>query len=181
MPKKTYDENMNKYILFSDFYYDAFIIFNNKDQSWVDGTLLPLLEVEHGLKCCVHYRDFEPGKPFVENMTDSVQKSRNTIAVVSKNFFTSKFCKYELDQAIYKNVKEGNNSAIVIRIDDVSKDKLPDALKNKSFVDYSNSIERKTWHLKLIKVLKSNHTGMEERVKIKTDAKPCFTSVVTQV
>ena len=151
-------------VLFSDFCYDAFIIFNNKDQSWVDETLLPILEVKHGLKCCVHYRDFEPGKPFVENMTDSVQKSRNTIAVVSKNFFTSKFCKYELDQAIYKNVKEGYNSAIVIRIDNVSKDKLPDALKNKSFVDYSNPIERKTWHLKLVKVLESSHVEMEGRV-----------------
>ena len=151
-------------VLFSDFCYDAFIIFNNKDQSWVDETLLPILEVKHGLKCCVHYRDFEPGKPFVENMTDSVQKSRNTIAVVSKNFLTNKFCTYELDQAIYKNVKEGYNSAIVIRIDNVSKDKLPDALKNKSFVDYSNPIERKTWHLKLVKVLESSHVEMEGRV-----------------
>ena len=62
-------------VLFSDFCYDAFIIFNNKDQSWADETLLPILEVKHGLKCCVHYRDFEPGKPFVENMTDSVQKA----------------------------------------------------------------------------------------------------------
>ena len=95
----------------------------------------------------------------MDNMTDSVQTSRITIAVVSENFFTSEFCKYELDQALYKHVKEGCNAAIAIRIDNVSIEKLPDALKNKSFVDYSNFVERKTWHLKLIKVLKSNRNG----------------------
>ena len=143
-------------VYFADFCYDVFIIFNNKDQSWVDETLLPILEVENGLKCCVHYRDFEPGRPFVQNMTDSVQNSRNTIAVVSENFFNSEYCQFELEQAIYKHVTDGYSRAIVVRIDDVSKDKLPDALKNRSFVDYSNLIERKTWHFKLIKVLTSS-------------------------
>lgn len=59
-------------ILFLDFCYDVFIIFNNKDQSWVDEIFFFIFEVKYGLKCCVYYRDFEFGKFFVENMIDSV-------------------------------------------------------------------------------------------------------------
>jgi len=67
--------------------YDAFIIFNQHDQKWVDETLLPILEKESHYKCCIHYRDFVPGEHFVVNMTESVRKSRKVIAVISKTFF----------------------------------------------------------------------------------------------
>ena len=117
---------------------------------------MQLLEKKHGFKCCVHYRDFEPGKTFVENMSKSVHVSRKVIAVASKNFFESNFCNYELEQAIYKQARENDNSIIVIRIDDVSNDRLPEALKERSYIDYSNKLERKTWVSKLIKALQSN-------------------------
>ena len=89
-------------------------------------------------------------------MSKSVHVSRKVIAVASKNFFESNFCNYELEQAIYKQARENDNSIIVIRIDDVSNDRLPEALKERSYIDYSNKLERKTWVSKLIKALESN-------------------------
>lgn len=152
----TFKFHTQRFIFTGGFIYDAFIIFNHKDQEWVDSKLLQLLEVRHDFKCCVHYRDFEVGIPFVENMHKNIQVSRKVIAVVSKSFFTSEFCSFELHQAIYKQVKENDDSILVIRRDDVSIDKLPVPLKERSFIDYSNKVERKTWRTKLIKALESN-------------------------
>ncbi|KAL9988459.1 hypothetical protein ACROYT_G002908 [Oculina patagonica] len=138
------------------FSYDAFIIFNREDQAWVESELLQILEKKHGFKCCVHYRDFEVGASFVHNMSISVQISRKVIAVVSKNFFTSTWCNYELEQAMHKQAQENDNSVIVIKKDNVTSEKLPLALRGRSFIDYSNKVERKTWVSKLIKALESD-------------------------
>ncbi|XP_078383133.1 uncharacterized protein LOC144665706 isoform X2 [Oculina patagonica] len=130
--------------------YDAFIIFARDDQKWVDGTLLPILEKEFNYKCCVHYRDFIVGKDFVENMVDSVYTSRKVVAVMSKSFFSSKWCNFELQKAIYKNLNDG---IVVIRIDNVSTEKFPKAIKKRSFIDYSNVVERQVFKTRLLKVL----------------------------
>ena len=122
--------------------FDAFIIYSTADEKWVKTTLLPILEEKNALKCCVHYRDFVPGKPFRENMADSVYKSRKTIAVVSRNFFRSKYCHHEMDMALGRLVERGDNSVIVIRLDDVEGRKLPKALKKRSYIDYFKSNDK---------------------------------------
>ena len=144
---------MEIFFIFAGLRYDAFIIFNQKDQKWVESKLLRILEDDHGFKCCVHYRDFEVGACFLNNISNSLEVSRKVIAVVSKNFFTSNWCNHELAQALYKQAKGNDNSIIVIRKDDVNYEKLPVALKDRSFIDYSNTVERKTWVSKLVKAL----------------------------
>ncbi|KAJ7367419.1 Toll-like receptor [Desmophyllum pertusum] len=126
-----------KRILPTGFKYDAFIIFNFEDQEWVNGTLLRILEKEQ------------------------VEK---TVAVVSENFFKSEYCEFELNKAIERLVEKCDDSIIVIRKDKVSSEKLPEALKKRSFIDYSDSTERKSWVSKLIKALESNRD--EENLSI---------------
>lgn len=122
----------------------------------MECKLLRILENTYGFKCCVHYRDFEVGACFLNNISNSLEVSHKVIAVVSKNFFTSSWCNHELAEALYKQTKENDNSIIVIRKDDVTYDKLPVALRERSFIDYSNTVERKTWASKLVKALESN-------------------------
>lgn len=136
--------------------YDAFIIFNQHDQKWVEEILLPILEKESEYKCCVHYRDFVVGKDFVANMADSVHNSRKVIAVISETFFSSQWCNFELQQAIYKHIKKGDDGIIVIKIDNVSTDKFPKAIQTKSFIDYSNKVERPFFKTRLLRVLESS-------------------------
>lgn len=152
-----YNFSTFKHCMFADDAdYDAFIIFNQHDQKWVDEVLLQILEKESHYKCCVHYRDFTIGKDFVTNMTDSVQNSRKVIAVISKTFFSSKWCNFELQQAIYKHIKKGDDGVIVIKIDNVSTEKFPKAIQTKSFIDYSNRVERPFFKTRLLRVLESN-------------------------
>ncbi|XP_068735343.1 protein toll-like isoform X2 [Montipora capricornis] len=135
------------------FEYDAFIIYSSKDEEWVKGTLLPTLEGKHGLKCCIHFRDFTPGMLYRQNMVNSVYASKKTVAVVSKNFFSSGFCESEFEYALRRLTERRDDSLIVIKLDDVDTRKLPLELKQRSYIDCPKSIEKETWETKLVNSL----------------------------
>lgn len=87
-------------------------------------------------------------------MADSVYTSRKTIAVVSRNFFKSQYCHHEMDMALGRLVKTGDNSVIVIKLDDVDGKKLPKALKERSYIDYHKLNDKETWEKQLMNCLK---------------------------
>lgn len=86
-------------------------------------------------------------------MADSVHNSYKVIALFSKNFVNSPYCKYELDLAIHRLVKNGDNSLVVIRVDDVDSKKLPSELKEHGFIDWNSRLERPFWKSRLEKFL----------------------------
>lgn len=135
------------------FEYDAFIIYSQMDQLWISERLLPLLEERNEVKCCIHYRDFKPGKVFYDSMAECVYKSFKIIAVLSNNFFDSNYCSYELNIAKYRLLNARDDSLIMIRIDNVDREKLPRKLQKRSFIDYFNPLERPFWEKKLLKFL----------------------------
>uniref|UniRef100_A0A668TFY3 TIR domain-containing protein n=1 Tax=Oreochromis aureus TaxID=47969 RepID=A0A668TFY3_OREAU len=71
--------------------YDAFISYNTHDEPWVIDKLLPKLEGEQGWRLCLHHRDFEPGKPIIDNITDAIYGSRKTICVISHKYLESEW------------------------------------------------------------------------------------------
>ena len=128
--------------------------------------LLPLLEERHHLKCCVHYRDFVPGKPFTESMAESVYNSYKIIAVLSSSFLKSNYCSYELNIAKYRLLNRKDDCLIMIRIDKEDCRKLPRALRKRTFIDYSNSLERPLWETKLLRFLNvSDYSGDQDERK----------------
>lgn len=151
--KKRKSSADNIQILSSEFVYHAFIIYSQEDSKWVTGKLLPCLEEKHNFKCCVHYRDFAPGKPFEESMAESVYTSHKVIAVMSRNFFKSNYCRYELNIAKYRLLNKGDDSLIIIRIDNEDCGKLPKELRKRNFIDFSDPFERPLWEQKLLRFL----------------------------
>uniref|UniRef100_A0A3B3HCC4 Toll-like receptor 22 n=1 Tax=Oryzias latipes TaxID=8090 RepID=A0A3B3HCC4_ORYLA len=79
--------------------YDAFISYNNHDEPWVMDELLPKLEGEQGWRLCLHHRDFEPGRPILDNITDAIYGSRKTICVISRRYLESEWCSREVQAA----------------------------------------------------------------------------------
>ena len=133
--------------------YDVFVTFSGKDAAWVEEELVPVLE-QSRLKFCIHNRDFELGKPFVDNMIDSVYSSRKVLAVVSRNYMASNFCRGELDMALQRSVEENADASLVLlRLDDVPRSKLPKSLRGKTFLDYHDPEERCGWASRLVKTL----------------------------
>lgn len=117
------------------------------------NKLLPFIEEKHHLTCCVHYRDFVLGKPFRDNMADSVYKSYKVIALFSNNFVNSNYCNYELDIALGRLVERRDNSLVVIRLDGADWAYLPEELKRRSCIDYHDTLERRLWKQRLLKFL----------------------------
>ncbi|XP_068705315.1 uncharacterized protein [Montipora foliosa] len=138
-----------------DFKFDAFIIYSTVDEKWVTKKLLPTLESKHEIKCCIHYRDFVPGVPFTKNMADSVYNSKKTVAVVSKSFLTSNFCSHELSIALHRLAERGDDSVVVIKLDDVKNSQLPKELRFRSYIDFTKSTDKETWEYKLVTLFKA--------------------------
>ena len=133
----------------------------------MNRKLLPFLEERHHLKCCIHYRDFAPGKPFTESMAESVYSSYKIIAVLSSNFLKSNYCSYELNIAKYRLLNKKDDSLIIIRIDKGDCCKLPRELRKRSFIDYSNSLERPLWESKLLRFLNVEDECSKQDVAVK--------------
>ncbi|XP_032233620.1 hemicentin-2 isoform X2 [Nematostella vectensis] len=136
------------------FTYDVFITFSNKDLDWVKTELIPLVE-RHNLNYCIHSRDFEPGRTIVDNMADSVYRSRTVLAVLSENYMSSEFCRCELSMALCRDEVMKDSSVIGIRVDGIEIKKLPRAIRDKTLLDYHETKERAHWQARLAKQLTS--------------------------
>ncbi len=77
-----------------DFKYDVFISYSHRDEKWVVDTLL--LELENaGLKVCIDFRDFIPGKPSRHNMRDACKESKYTVLVMTPAWMASEWTEFE--------------------------------------------------------------------------------------
>jgi tetratricopeptide (TPR) repeat protein len=77
-----------------DFKYDVFISYSHKDEIWVVDTLLTTLE-NAGLKVCIDFRDFVPGKPSRHNMRDACKDSKYTVLVMTPAWMASEWTSFE--------------------------------------------------------------------------------------
>jgi tetratricopeptide (TPR) repeat protein len=78
----------------TDFKYDVFISYSHKDEEWVVNTLLPSLE-DAGLRVCIDFRDFVPGKPSRANMRDACKESAYTVLVMTPAWVASEWTSFE--------------------------------------------------------------------------------------
>lgn len=101
------------------FSYDAFISYNIHDELWVMSELLPQLEGEQGWRLCLHHRDFQPGKPILENIVDSIYGSRKTICVISRHYLESEWCSSEIQVASFRIFDEKKDVLILVFLEDI--------------------------------------------------------------
>ncbi|XP_071340767.1 toll-like receptor 13 isoform X3 [Trachinotus anak] len=99
--------------------YDAFISYNTHDEPWVIRELLPKLEGEQGWRLCLHHRDFEPGKPILENITDAIYRSRRTICVISRRYLESEWCSREIQVASFRLFDEQKDVLILVFLEEI--------------------------------------------------------------
>jgi tetratricopeptide (TPR) repeat protein len=78
----------------TEFKYDVFISYSHKDEKWVVDILLSALE-STGLKVCIDFRDFKPGKPSRHNMRDACKESAFTVLVMTPAWMASEWTEFE--------------------------------------------------------------------------------------
>ncbi|XP_029466458.1 toll-like receptor 2 isoform X2 [Rhinatrema bivittatum] len=106
--------------------YDAFVSYSDQDSEWVENLMTQELErATPPIKLCLHKRDFIPGKWIVDNIIDSMEKSRKTLFVLSEHFVQSEWCKYELEFSHFRLFDESNDTAILILLEPIEKQTIP--------------------------------------------------------
>ncbi|XP_044179199.1 uncharacterized protein LOC114952530 [Acropora millepora] len=129
-----------------------FISYSSKDFSWVTENLISPLE-KHAIPYSIHSRDFELGRPIVQNMADSVYNSRQVLIVLSNNYLASNFCREELHMALQRKADTGDSSLILVTIDKLKKKQLPRALTEKNWLDFEKHQKKQDWEKKLVNAL----------------------------
>ncbi|KAK2873039.1 hypothetical protein Q8A67_022936 [Cirrhinus molitorella] len=103
----------------SAFQYDAFISYNTEDESWVMEELIPKLEGEQSWRLCLHHRDFEPGRPIIDNIVDGIYSSRKTICLITRNYLKSNWCSSEVQVASFRLFDEQKDVLILVFLEDI--------------------------------------------------------------
>ena len=133
----------------TDFINRLFISYSSKDFGWVTDNLISILE-KHSIDYSIHSRDFELGRPIVQNMADSVYGSRQVLIVLSENYLASNFCREELHMAAQRGLEVGDSSLILVKINDLKKKKLPTALRKKRLLDFEKHRKKQDWEEKIL-------------------------------
>ena len=134
----------------TDFINRLFISYSSKDFGWVTENLIAILE-KHSIDYSIHSRDFELGRPIVQNMADSVYGSRQVLIVLSDNYLASNFCREELHMAVQRGLDVGDSSLILVKIKDLKKKKLPNALRKKCLLDFDKHKKKQDWEEKILR------------------------------
>ncbi|KAI5629452.1 toll-like receptor 13, partial [Silurus asotus] len=124
--------------------FDVFVSYCGKDEHWVMDELLPNLEKRGPpfLKLCLHSRDFELGKDVVENITNSIYRSRHTLCLVSRNYLRSKWCSLEMRLATYRLLAEHRDVLVLVFLETVPHQllnvhhRLSRLVKTQTYIDW---------------------------------------------
>ena len=133
-----------------------FISYSTKDFGWVTENLISILE-KHSIAYSIHSRDFEIGKPIVQNMADNVYGSRKVLIVLSENYLASNFCREELHMAVQRGMDMGDSSLILVMINNLKKKKLPAALREKRLLDFYKHTKKKDWEEKILHAISEDN------------------------
>ncbi|KAM9457627.1 toll-like receptor 13 [Clarias gariepinus] len=126
------------------YHFDVFVSYSGKDERWVMDELLPNLGKRGPpfLKLCLHSRDFELGKDIVENITDSLYRSRHTLCLVSRNYLRSTWCSLEMRLATYRLLAEHRDVLVLVFLEKVPQQllnvhhRLSRLVKTRTYMDW---------------------------------------------
>ncbi|XP_030199614.1 toll-like receptor 13 isoform X1 [Gadus morhua] len=159
--------------------YDAFVSYNANDEGWVLGELLPKLEDEQGWRLCLHHRDFQPGKPIMENITDAIYGSRKTICVVSRDYLESEWCSREIQVASFRLFDEQKDVLILVFLEEIPMQQLSPyyrmrwLLKRQTYLSWSHALAHPNlfWE-KLRQALETREHPMGEHIRLTVEDGP---------
>lgn len=101
--------------------YDAFVSFSHADEQFVHESLAAELEREPcGFRLCIHTRDWLLGEWIPTQIAVSVEQSRRTIIVLSRNFLSSIWGRLEFRTAHINAMREGWARVIIILLEEVN-------------------------------------------------------------
>ncbi|XP_064616142.1 toll-like receptor 4 [Liolophura sinensis] len=139
--------------------YNAFLSYEDGQHQFIVNTVYPKLELQLGFQLCIHTRDFTPGSPIAANIYRAVHYSKRTLTFLTKAYFESEWCVYELEMAYLESVHTGRQILVPVLMEQVDFTTLPEdlktILKSLTYLDYTNMDEDQFFH-KVAEILQTS-------------------------
>ncbi|KAK3090031.1 hypothetical protein FSP39_008664 [Pinctada imbricata] len=125
-----------------DYDYDVFVSYADEDKDFVLSQMMEKLEELFEFRLCLSSRDFQPGTPIAANITNAINRSRKTVAVITKHFLTSYWCMFEFNMARMESLYSRNGKEILLLIfyEKMNLKNLPhqvlELINNNSFIEF---------------------------------------------
>ena len=100
--------------------FDAFVSYHATNSSWVRKVLLYHMETIQKLHICLHERDFIPGMPIAENISNAIDSSKRVILIISEAFTKSRWCLMEMEIARQRAIERGSDIFIPIILQQIN-------------------------------------------------------------
>ena len=136
--------------------YHAFVVYSDEDRQWVHNIMMDEIENVRKMNLCVHHRDFIPGEYIDEQIVSSVDNSRKTLLILTKNFLASDWCMYEMRVARNKLQAEGKDVIIPILLAELPEEYMNLSVKNllreKTYLQWETSMGGQEYFWKKLEI-----------------------------
>lgn len=138
----------------SEILYDAFVTYDTRDphvSEWVMKNLLVKLEEggEKNLPLCLEERDWTPGVPLVDNLTQSIRYSRKTLFVLTQDYVKTGIFKMAMYLAHQRLLDENVDVIVLLLLEPVLQHshflRLRRRLCGESVVDWPRTAAAEPW------------------------------------
>ena len=145
--------------------YDAFVSYNKSDLRWLKYEFLPYVEGKLNLRLCLHDRDWLAGIDIVDNIANSIVKSRKVILIISNAFMRSQWCQMELTMAQHHLFQQDRNSLILILLETIHDfnitPRLALQMKTKTYIEWTRDPAGRTlFHKQVKRAVESSETSI---------------------
>ena len=106
--------------------YDAYVIYHNQDEDWVDEQLVVNIEEDHDepLRLCLKSRDIRAGRLIFNELSLHIRRSRKTLVILTPRFVEDNWCYFQLNMAHHRVLEENANVLIFIILEEIPDKKL---------------------------------------------------------
>ena len=105
--------------------YDAYVTYHQQDEDWVGDELEANIEGgEEPFRLCIKNRDIRAGRLIFNAISQSIQRSRKILVILTPRFVEDNWCYFELTMAHHRVKEENANVLIFIILEDIPNNKL---------------------------------------------------------
>ena len=106
--------------------YDAYVIYHNQDEDWVDEKLLANIEEDHEepFRLCLKNRDIRAGRLIFNELSLHIRRSRKTLVILTPRFVEDNWCYFQLNMAHHRVLEENHNVLIFIILEEIPDKRL---------------------------------------------------------
>ena len=127
--------------------YELFLSYCGEDSPWVQNTLAPYLEDVHGIKCCIHEREFPIRGKLSRVICEFMEQSRYVLVVISRHSINKRWPAFELEHAQDLARCQGK-TVFYVKFGDIGKDITPEVkqvLDSEIYIEWPEGVRNEKW------------------------------------